>query len=69
MNKKLLSNPYVYPKVVLWWGSSTNETELTLRNRTLKEAYEMALAAGYEPPVWYKPWQYIWGGLGVVTVG
>lgn len=69
MNKKLLANPHVYDKVILWWGNPNNETELTLRNRTLKEAYEMALVAGYAPPIWYKPWQYFTGGLGVVTVG
>jgi hypothetical protein len=65
MNKKLFENTYRYPKVILWWGT----TELTLRNKTLKEAYVTALLFGYKPPVWYKPWQYLTGGLGVVTVG
>ena len=69
MNKKLLANPYEYPKVVMWWNDNGVETELTLKNRTLAEAYRMALVAGYKPPVWYKPWQYFTGGLGVVTVG
>lgn len=69
MNKKLFSNTRSYPKIVLWWNSNGSESEITLRNRTLKEAYEMAIAGGYKPPVWYKPWQYITGGLGVMTVG
>ena len=69
MNKQLLDNPYVYPKVVLWWGASNSETELTLHNKTLAQAYESAIQFGYKPPVWYKPWQYLTGGLGVLTVG
>ena len=70
MNKQLFENPYVFPKVVLWWKDSKgNETELELHNLTLKEAYDRAVFFGYKPPVWYKPWQYFTGGLGVVTVG
>ncbi len=70
MNKKLLENNYVYPKVVLWWKDSKgNETELKLHNMRLREAYMQACYFGYKPPVWYKPWQYFTGGLGIVTVG
>lgn len=69
MNQKLLANPYVYPKVILWWKQGSSETELTLRNLTLKEAYERAILFGYKPPKWYQPWQYLMGGLGVVTIG
>lgn len=69
MNRQLLDNPRVYPKVILWWKGPNGETELKLHNRTLAQAYDVALRFGYEPPKWYKPWQYFWGGLGVVTVG
>ena len=57
-----------YGKVVLWWNHGSGETELTLHDKTLSEAREAALQFGYEPPKWYLPWQYITGGLGVVTV-
>lgn len=69
MNKELFNNPLRYPKIVLYWGSQDNESELTLNDKTLKEAYDTAVAFGYKPPVWYKPWQYFTGGLGVITVG
>lgn len=69
MNKKLLANPHVYDKIILWWGNPNNETELNLYDKTLAQAYDTALHFGYKPPVWYKPWQYLTGGLGVVTVG
>lgn len=69
MNKELFNNPLRYPKIVLYWGSQDNESELTLNDKTLKEAYDTAVAFGYKPPVWYKPWQYLTGGLGVITVG
>ena len=69
MNKELFNNPLRYPKIVLYWGSQDNESELTLNDKTLKEAYNTAIAFGYKPPVWYKPWQYLTGGLGVITVG
>lgn len=69
MNKELFNNPLRYPKIVLYWGSQDDESELTLNDKTLKEAYDTAVAFGYKPPVWYKPWQYFTGGLGVITVG
>lgn len=69
MNKELFKNQYRFPKIVLWWNVNGSESEVTLRNKTLKEAYDIAIEFGYKPPVWYKPWQYLTGGLGVVTVG
>lgn len=69
MNKELFNNSLRYPKVVLFWESKGSETELTLNDKTLKEAYDTAVSFGYKPPVWYKPWQYLTGGLGVITVG
>lgn len=69
MNKTLFSNPLRYPKVVLWWTEKGSESELTLHNKTLKEAYDTAVEFGYKPPKWYTPWKYVTGGLGVVTVG
>ena len=69
MTKKLFENQYVYPKVILWWKQDGSETELVLHNMRLREAYTQALYFGYKPPVWYKPWQYFPGGLGIVTVG
>ena len=69
MNKALFNDTLRYPKIVLFWGSKGEESELTLRDKTLKEAYDTAIAFGYKPPVWYKPWQYITGGLGFITVG
>jgi hypothetical protein len=69
MNKELLANQHVYDKIILWWGGYNSETELVLYDCTLARAYESALRFGYNPPVWYKPWQYLTGGLGVVTVG
>ena len=69
MNKKLLENKLVYPEIVLWWGNKDNESELRLHDKTLEEAYNIAIEFGYKPPVWYKPWQYITGGLGVLTMG
>lgn len=69
MNKKLFENKLVYPEIVLWWGNKDNESELRLHDKTLEEAYNIAIEFGYKPPVWYKPWQYITGGLGVLTMG
>ena len=69
MNKKLFENKLVYPEIVLWWGNKDNENELRLHDKTLEEAYNIAIEFGYKPPVWYKPWQYITGGLGVLTMG
>ena len=69
MNKKLFENKLVHPEIVLWWGNKDNESELRLHDKTLEEAYNIAIEFGYKPPVWYKPWQYIMGGLGVLTMG
>lgn len=69
MNKELFANTYCYPKVVMWWKENGAESEITVYNKTLKQAYDSAVGFGYKPPVWYKPWQYLTGGLGVVTVG
>jgi hypothetical protein len=69
MNKELFDNPRIYPKVVLWWGNKDSENEVVLYDKSLKDAYNTAIAFGYNPPVWYKPWQYFTGGLGVMTVG
>lgn len=69
MNKKLFANKLVYPKIVLYWNNGSGETELKLHDKTLEDAYNMAIEFGYKPPVWYKPWQYFTGGLGVLTIG
>jgi hypothetical protein len=69
MNQRLLDDPRVYPKIIVWWGPCNGETELNLFDKTLKQAYNTAINFGYRPPVWYKPWQYLTGGLGVLTVG
>jgi hypothetical protein len=69
MNKALFANKMRYPEIVLWWESASGQTELRLHNLTLKEAYEKAIVFGYKPPVWFKPWQYITGGIGVMTIG
>jgi len=59
-----------YPKIVMWWSDATSETEMKLYNKTIAEAREAAILFGYKPPVWYKPWQYIFGsGLNFLTVG
>lgn len=69
MNKALFENTLRYPTIILWWGKEGNESEVEVKDKTLKEAYDVAIAFGYKPPVWYKPWQYITGGLGVMTIG
>jgi hypothetical protein len=69
MNKDLLNDTRRYPKIVLWWSNKSGETELRLVDKTIKEAYNSAIAFGYCPPVWYKPWQYFTGGIGIMTVG
>jgi hypothetical protein len=69
MNKALLANKMRYPEILLWWNKGDGETELRLHNKTLKEAYDIAIKFGYNAPVWYKPWQYITGGMGVMTIG
>lgn len=69
MNKALFANPSRFPEIVLWWKNNGSESEIRLHNKTLKEAYNMAIEFGYRPPVWYKPWQYFTGGLGVMTIG
>lgn len=69
MNKKLLSSNLRYPEVMLFWGNGASENELRLHDKTLAEAYNMAIEFGYTPPVWYKPWQYFTGGIGVITIG
>lgn len=61
-------NEHRYAKIVMWWRSGNTETEHTLYNKTLTEARETAEFFGYKKPVWYKPWQYLTGGLGIVTV-
>ncbi len=58
-----------YPTIVVWWHKGSTDTELRLHDKTIEEARDEAKFFGYKPPVWYKPWQYITGGLGVVTVG
>ncbi len=69
MNKKLFQNRLVYPEIVLFWGNGASQTELRLHDTTLESAYNTAIKFGYTPPVWYKPWQYITGGMGVITIG
>lgn len=69
MNKEMMQSKLVYPKIVLYWGNEDSGTEITVRDKTLGQAYNMAIEFGYKPPVWYKPWQYITGGIGVITVG
>ena len=58
-----------YPKIVVWWKFGKGDMELTLHSKTLAEARKEAIHMGYEPPVWYKPWQYFYGGLNFLTVG
>lgn len=69
MNKSLRENKLRYPEILLFWGDKGSENELRLRDKTLAEAYNIAIDFGYKPPVWYKPWQYITGGIGVMTIG
>ena len=69
MNKKLLESKLRYPEIVLFWSNGKDESEIRVHHKTLKEAYNMAIEFGYRPPVWFKPWQYFTGGLGVVTIG
>jgi hypothetical protein len=69
MNKALLNSKLRYPEVVMWWENEHGEAEVRLQHATLREGYERAIAFGYTPPVWYKPWQYITGGIGVMTIG
>jgi hypothetical protein len=69
INRSLFANPYTWPEVVLWWKQGDTETEIRLHDLTIHEAYDRAVAFGYKPPVWYKPWQYITGGLGILTLG
>jgi hypothetical protein len=69
MNKDLLKSELRYPEIVIWWENENGETDLRLVDKTLKEAYNRAIEFGYKPPVWYKPWQYFTGGLGVLTIG
>lgn len=69
MNKKLFANKLVYPEIVLFWGNTGEEAELRLHDKTLEQAYNIAVEFGYKPPVWYKPWQYFTGGIGVLTIG
>lgn len=69
MNKKLLNDQLRYPEVVVWWKNESGETELRLVDKTIGEAYNTAIAFGYRPPVWYKPWQYFTGGIGFITIG
>lgn len=69
MKKDLFENKLIYPEVVMWWSKNGEESEIRLRDRTLKEAYNIAVQFGYVPPVWYKPWQYFTGGIGVMTIG
>jgi hypothetical protein len=69
MNKAMLESKTQYPKVVLWWKDRNGESEIQMHDATLKQAYERAVFFGYQPPVWYKPWKYFTGGIGVMTVG
>jgi hypothetical protein len=69
MNKALLKSKMVYPEILLFWGDHRNQSEIRLHDKTLAEAYTIAIEFGYRPPVWYKPWQYITGGIGVITIG
>jgi hypothetical protein len=69
MNKSLLKSRLKYPEILLFWGNGSSETELRLHDKTLAEAYNIAIEFGYRPPVWYKPWQYLTGGMGVITIG
>ncbi len=69
MDKKLKESKLVYPEIVLFWGNGSSENELRLHDKTLGQAYNIAIEFGYKPPVWYKPWQYITGGIGVITIG
>ncbi len=64
----MMQQEHRYSKVVLWWKDKIGETELTLYNKTLTEARENAEFFGYKKPCWYLPWQYLTGGLGVMTV-
>lgn len=70
---KLTQDPYhaskVYDTIHMGWGSGSSETDVTLHNTTLSEAYKVAQKFGYQPPKWWMPWQYFTGGIWVVTVG
>jgi hypothetical protein len=60
-------NTKVYPKIYIGWGYR-NETELMLKDRTLADAYDMAVKFGLKPFRWYNPMTWF-SGLWVVTVG
>lgn len=66
---KKFANNLVYPEILLCWNNKSSETELRVRDKTLEEAYNTAIEFGYKRPVWYKPWQYITGGMFVLTIG
>jgi hypothetical protein len=69
MNKTLLKDPLRYPEIVVWWNADGSESQLRLVDKTIGEAYNTAIKFGYRPPVWYKPWQYFTGGIGMMTIG
>ena len=62
-------NTRVYPTIVIGWGYR-KETELTLRNTTLKQAYDLAIKFGLKPCRWYNPLSWFNGlWVWVITVG
>ena len=57
----------IYPKIVLFWNNDSEE--LTVYNKTIAEAIDIAVFFGYKRSTWYAPWRYFFGGICVITVG
>ena len=62
----LSDSEQVYATIYFMWGGDASDSELTLHNRTYKDALKVAKQFGYQEPCWYKPWTW---KNGVVTVG
>jgi len=46
----------IYPKIVLFWNNDSEE--LTVYNKTIAEAIDIAVFFGYKRSTWYAPWRY-----------
>lgn len=61
-------NDHRYTKIVMYWKGKNSEVRHTVYNKTIAEAREIAEYFGYKKPKWYFPWQYLTGGLFIITV-
>lgn len=64
ITKDHLNDPEVYDTIHLGWEMG----EITVRNKTIKEAYTRAVELGLKPFKWYDPRSWF-QGLWFVTVG